>query len=58
MATPQDYVNSLSWLGRPMTEERIGRYIVLWRFETPEALATVCGTTSGCPQENRPDAKP
>jgi hypothetical protein len=58
MATPQDYVNSLSWLGRPMTEERIGRYIVLWRFGAPEALATVCGTTSGCPQENRSDAKP
>jgi mannosyltransferase len=29
---PEDYVQSLLWLGQPTAETRIGRHIVLWRF--------------------------
>jgi mannosyltransferase len=55
MGTPEDYVNSLSWLGRPLDEERIGRHIILWRFSEPEALAA-CGTPPACPNWNQPRA--
>jgi uncharacterized membrane protein len=39
MEQPADYVALLSRLGRPASEERIGRYITIWRFAAPDAVA-------------------
>lgn len=39
MERPADYVALLSRLGRPASEERIGRYITIWRFAAPDAVA-------------------
>ena len=39
MEQPADYVALLSRLGRPASEEKIGRYITIWRFAAPNAVA-------------------
>jgi hypothetical protein len=39
MERPADYVMLLSQLGRPASEEKIGRYITIWRFAAPDAVA-------------------
>jgi mannosyltransferase len=39
MERPADYVALLSRLGRPASEEEIGRYITIWRFAAPDAVA-------------------
>ncbi|HWE76023.1 MAG TPA: glycosyltransferase family 39 protein [Stellaceae bacterium] len=39
MERPADYVTLLSQLGRPASEEQIGRYITIWRFSSPDAVA-------------------
>ncbi|HEX4194621.1 MAG TPA: glycosyltransferase family 39 protein [Stellaceae bacterium] len=39
MERPADYVTLLSQLGRPASEEQIGRYITIWRFAAPDAVA-------------------
>ncbi|HEX3972329.1 MAG TPA: glycosyltransferase family 39 protein [Stellaceae bacterium] len=39
MERPADYVTLLSQLGRPASEEQIGRYITIWRFAAPDAMA-------------------
>lgn len=57
METPDDYVNSLSWLGRPISEDHIGRYIVMWHF-APSALAADCRMAPDCPEANPANAKP
>ena len=49
MQTPEAYLATLSALGRPVGEERIGRYIVLWRFQAPGAPTANCGKVEGCP---------
>ncbi|MGH7034306.1 MAG: glycosyltransferase family 39 protein [Stellaceae bacterium] len=49
MQTPEAYLATLSALGRPVSEERIGRYIVLWRFHAPGAPTVNCGKPEGCP---------
>ena len=43
------YLATLSALGRPASEERIGRYIVLWRFHEPNPPIANCGKAEGCP---------
>lgn len=48
MISPTDYTNSLAQLGQPASEQHIGNYIVLWRFNTPEAVAAACGPTRDC----------
>lgn len=48
MPTPQEYANSLSQLGQPASEQDIGKYIVLWRFNTPDRIAAACGPTRNC----------
>lgn len=57
MPPPKDYANSLSWLGRPVAEEHIGRHIVLWRFRS-DGLAAGCATVPGCPASDPSNAKP
>ena len=57
MPPPDDYLNSLSGLGRPIEEQRIGRYIVLWRF-APDAVATGCPAQPDCSPESPAAAKP
>jgi mannosyltransferase len=42
-----DYVDSLSALGRPIEERQIGRYITLWRF-APAAVAAECPAPAAC----------
>ena len=32
-----------------LSEERIGRYIVLWRFHEPSPPIANCGKAEGCP---------
>lgn len=49
MQTPEAYLATLSALGRPVSEERIGRYIVLWRFHEPNPPIANCGKAEGCP---------
>jgi hypothetical protein len=39
MERPADYVTLLAQLGRPASEEKIGRYITIWRFAAPDAVA-------------------
>lgn len=49
MATPAAFLGTLSSLGAPVSEERIGRYIVLWRFQAPGAPTANRGKAEGCP---------
>jgi len=44
MEQPADYVALLSRLGRPASEEQIGRYITIWRFAAPDAVANAANT--------------
>jgi hypothetical protein len=44
-----DYVALLSQLGRPASEERFGRYVTIWRFAAPDAVANATDAS--------PDAK-
>jgi mannosyltransferase len=46
----EDYRRTLAPLGRPASENSVGRYIVLWRFSRPNAL------TQTAPPQARPDA--
>jgi len=45
MDRPADYVALLSRLGRPASEEKIGRYITIWRFAAPNAVANAADTS-------------
>ena len=47
MVQPADYVALVSWLGQPASEQRIGRYITIWRFAAPDALANAADTDKG-----------
>jgi uncharacterized membrane protein len=47
MERPADYVTLLSRLGRPASEERIGRYITIWRFAAPDAVANAATPADG-----------
>jgi hypothetical protein len=58
MPRPDDYVSLLSRLGRPVTEQQIGRYITIWRFAAPAAVATVCAANETCPNATAPVGKP
>lgn len=44
---PTDYVALLSRLGRPASEEQIGRYITIWRFAAPDAVANAADSGGG-----------
>jgi hypothetical protein len=44
MERPADYVALLSRLGRPASAEQIGRYITIWRFAAPDAVANAANT--------------
>lgn len=57
LPTADDYVDSLSALGRPIEERHIGRYIVLWHF-APAAVAAGCGGPSGCDSVSQTTGKP
>ncbi len=46
----EDYRRTLAPLGRPASENSVGRYIVLWRFSRPNAVARTA------PPQARPDA--
>jgi hypothetical protein len=46
----EDYRQTLAPLGRPASENSVGRYIVLWRFSRPNAV------TRTAPPQARPDA--
>ena len=48
MQSPEAYLATLSTLGTPVSEERIGRYIVLWRFHEPAPPVANCGKAEGC----------
>ncbi len=48
MPAAQDYLNSLSWLGQPVAQQQIGRYIVLWRFGAPDARVATCLMAPRC----------
>ena len=45
MERPADYVMLLSQLGRPASEEKIGRYITIWRFAAPDAVANAADSS-------------
>ncbi len=47
MERPADYVALLSRLGRPASEEEIGRYITIWRFAAPDAVANAADASGG-----------
>ncbi|HEY1504251.1 MAG TPA: glycosyltransferase family 39 protein [Stellaceae bacterium] len=47
MERPTDYIALLSRLGRPASEEQIGRYITIWRFAAPDAVANAANTSAG-----------
>ena len=47
MERPADYVALLSRLGRPASEEEIGRYITIWRFAAPDAVANAADASAG-----------
>jgi hypothetical protein len=47
MERPADYVTLLSQLGRPASEEKIGRYITIWRFAAPDAVANAAAAIGG-----------
>lgn len=46
MPKPTEYLASLAGLGQPASEQDIGKYIVIWRFTAPDALASC--NPSGC----------
>jgi mannosyltransferase len=48
MPAPQDYLNSLSWLGQPVAQQQIGRYIILWRFGASNARVVSCPMAPHC----------
>lgn len=52
MERPGDYVALLSRLGRPASEEQIGRYITIWRFAAPDAVANAASASSGAGKAN------
>ncbi len=47
MERPADYVTLLSQLGRPASQEKIGRYITIWRFAAPDAVANAAPQGDG-----------
>lgn len=49
MQAPDAYLATLSVLGRPVSEERIGHYIVLWHFRDSNPPIANCGKPKGCP---------
>jgi mannosyltransferase len=57
MPTTDAYLNSLSGIGRPIAEQQIGRYIVMWRF-APDAVAAGCGASFACGGENPASTAP
>jgi mannosyltransferase len=57
MPSPDDYLNSLAALGRPIEERRIGRYITIWRF-VPSTVAATCAAPAACDPGTPATAKP
>ena len=58
MVRPADYVALLSRLGRPASQETVGRYITIWRFAAPHALAAACAPGVVCAASDDPVGNP
>jgi mannosyltransferase len=50
LPSPEHYLGSLSALGRPVSEQRFGRYIMVWRFVRDE-VAAGCPSAPTCGKE-------
>lgn len=49
MQRPEDYAALLAPLGRATAGEQVGRYIRIWRFAVPDAMASACIGSNACP---------